>query len=579
MQAFSVEQSILEGEHAVKELFQFVQEQAEESEAYQMESTIFEKLHKIGLAAMTCYFATKGTGDVGSDLSLANGTVLKRESGFRGRDYFSVFGKLKVPRTCYRAVGHRGLMPLDAQANLPKRCYSYLLQEWMDLLSLRDGFAESSLSLEKLLRLDVKASRLEVVNQESVDEYDQFYHRKDLPDAESEGELQVLSFDGKGVPVIKREAAKLQARLGKGEKRQKKKEAMVGVSYTIDRHVHTPEEVAENLVYPERAKKRREEQKRVVCKHALKGSGNQGSVVVAFVPPASHSAEVGQAEVGQVEVGQVEVGQVEVGQAEVGQAEVGQVEVGQVEVGQVEQRPPEHQSTSAKSTVRNSSSIHAQNVRRLASLERPKKEVMQEIVQDAERRNPEQQRPYVVVMDGALRLWNAVTALLVGIAWVGVLDIIHGVEYLWDVGNALYGEKTPETEQWVYESLLSILRGQVKQVIEELEQTLNTLTLKASQQKTLTDTIRYFTNHEPWMHYDDYLKAGYPIGSGVVESTCGHTVKDRMEGAGRRWSVEGAESTLLLRSIYTSDDWDAYWDFRMAMEKENLYHEILGAVA
>jgi hypothetical protein len=29
-------------------------------------------------------------------------------------------------------------MPLDAQANLPERTYSYLLQEWMDLLSIRD---------------------------------------------------------------------------------------------------------------------------------------------------------------------------------------------------------------------------------------------------------------------------------------------------------------------------------------------------------------------------------------------------------------------------------------------------------
>ena len=63
------------------------------------------------------------------------------------------------------------------------------------------------------------------------------------------------------------------------------------------------------------------------------------------------------------------------------------------------------------------------------------------------------------------------------------------------------------------------------------------------------------------MHYDDYLRKGYPIGSGVVESTCGHTVKDRMEGTGRRWSIDGAEAMGLdckiLRSVYTSRDWDA----------------------
>lgn len=504
-----------------------------------MERTIFEKLRKIGLAAMKCAFAAKGTGDVGPDLSLADGSVLKRESGFRGREYVSVFGKLNVPRSCYRSVGHRGLMPLDAQANLPKRCYAYLLQEWMEVLSLRDGFAESSVSLKKLLRLDVKASRLEVVNQDSGDEDDRFYQRKDLPDAESEGEVQVLSFDGTGVPVIKREAAKLQARLGKGENRQTKKAAMVGGSYTIDRHVRSPEEVAENLVYPERVKNRREEQQGVVSTPALKGLENQGSLVVASLPRSSHSAEVGHAA----------------------------------------QKAPEHQSTRASSAVRKSLSIHAHNVRRLASLERPKHEVMQEMIADAQRRHPAQRRPSVVVMDGALRLWKAVTALLVGYVWVGGLDIIHVVEYLGDVGNALYGEKTPEAEQWVYPSLLSLLRGAVKPVIAQVEAMLHTLTWKAGPQKALKDTIRYFRNHEPWMHDDDYLKAGYPIGSGVVESTCGHTVKDRMEGAGRRWSIEGAESTFLLRSMYTSDDWDASWDFRMAMEKEHLYHEILKAAA
>ena len=63
------------------------------------------------------------------------------------------------------------------------------------------------------------------------------------------------------------------------------------------------------------------------------------------------------------------------------------------------------------------------------------------------------------------------------------------------------------------------------------------------------------------------MKAGYPIGTGVVESSCGHTVKTRMEGSGRRWSIEGAESTLLLRSVYTSGDWEPYWEAHMQRER------------
>ncbi len=48
-----------------------------------------------------------------------------------------------------------------------------------------------------------------------------------------------------------------------------------------------------------------------------------------------------------------------------------------------------------------------------------------------------------------------------------------------------------------------------------------------------------------------------------------------MEGTGRRWSIEGAESTLLLRSVYTSDDWDAYWEAHRTLERKRLYANIL----
>ncbi|EFK10981.1 conserved hypothetical protein [delta proteobacterium NaphS2] len=60
--------------------------------------------------------------------------------------------------------------------------------------------------------------------------YDEFYESKEPPSPESEGSVQVIGFDGKGVPVIKQEAAKIQARLGKGEKRQKTKEAMYPIT-------------------------------------------------------------------------------------------------------------------------------------------------------------------------------------------------------------------------------------------------------------------------------------------------------------------------------------------------------------
>jgi hypothetical protein len=240
-------------------------------------------------------------------------------------------------------------------------------------------------------------------------------------------------------------------------------------------------------------------------------------------------------------------------------------------------QPPQMEHlTQAKPT--GSAVPKAQHIRRLASLEQTKAEVVEEMVGDATRRDPTQSRPWIVVMDGALGLWTLVATILKGITYIGILDIIHVVEYLWKAGTALYGEQTPETQQWVYTHLLSILQGQVGRVIGGLKQSVSKRPLKAGQKKALTDAIRYFENHRPWMRYDEYLKAGYPIGSGVVESTCGHTVKNRMEGTGRRWSLDGAESTLLLRSVYTSGDWEAYWDSYIAQERARLYGRTLQAI-
>ncbi len=73
------------------------------------------------------------------------------------------------------------------------------------------------------------------------------------------------------------------------------------------------------------------------------------------------------------------------------------------------------------------------------------------------------------------------------------------------------------------------------------------------------------------MKYDEYLAAGYPIGSGVVEGACRHLVKDRMEQTGMRWRIEGAQAILNLRAIYVNDDWDAFHTLRIQAEQHKLY--------
>ena len=120
MDALEVEMSIAEGEQALQALLQFVRERAGTLEAHEAEKGIFKRLLPIGLAAMQLYFAQRGTGDVGPAVTRADGVVLPREQTLRGRDYFSLFGKFAVPRTCDRTPGEPGIFPLDAQVQPPR---------------------------------------------------------------------------------------------------------------------------------------------------------------------------------------------------------------------------------------------------------------------------------------------------------------------------------------------------------------------------------------------------------------------------------------------------------------------------
>jgi hypothetical protein len=484
MDALDVEMSIAEGEQALQALMQFARDNAGKLEAHEAEKGIFKRLLPIGLAAMKLYFAEQGTGDVGPAITRADGVLLPREQKLRGRDYFSLFGKFAVARTCYRAPGEPGIFPLDAQVNLPARCYSYFLQEWMTLFEVEHPFKESAGFFAQLFDLEVAESVLMEVAKEAPQDYEGFYAQRPVPRADTEGELLVVSFDGKGVPMIKEEASKLKAKLGTGEKRQKKKEALVGVSYTVDPKPRSPEALAELLVEPEAARARRQR---------------------------------------------------------------------------------EHVTDDAP---------RAQQVRRVASLVRTKQAVMELIKADAERRDPQHRKPLVVLLDGALGLWNLATKLFKKWKRVTfVLDIMHVVGYLWSAANALFGEQSKAGKHWVQQKLTEILRGRVGYVIGSLRQILTKRQLRKSAREALAKVITFFHNHRRWMRYDAYLAAGLPVGTGVVESACGSVVKHRMEGEGKRWSLQGAEAILTLRSLKKSHDNDLrdYWRFRARQVRVRLY--------
>jgi hypothetical protein len=190
-------------------------------------------------------------------------------------------------------------------------------------------------------------------------------------------------------------------------------------------------------------------------------------------------------------------------------------------------------------------------------------------------RNPEGTKPVIFLSDGERALHDRQREYLPeGVTCI--LDLLHVMERLWKVAWCLFEEKTQkaQAERWVEDRLRMLLDGKVGLVIGGLRQALTKRKLRGSRRKTMREVIGYFDRNRGRMRYDEYLAAGYPIGSGVIEGACRHLVKDRLERSGMRWHPDGAQAMLDLRATYLNGEWEAFWSYHVEQEDNRLYGKL-----
>ena len=169
---------------------------------------------------------------------------------------------------------------------------------------------------------------------------------------------------------------------------------------------------------------------------------------------------------------------------------------------------------------------------------------------------------------------------------IGILDIFHVSERVWKVAHCFHKKESEAAWQFATHHLRMILDGKVGYVLRNLRRLLDERKkeLGSEKRKTVSAAITYFENNQDHMRYDEYLAAGYPIGSGVAEGACRHLVKDRLELTGMRWERKGAQSMLHLRAIYLNGEWDQFVNYRIEKEQAALYgpgtaHKKVGSYA
>jgi hypothetical protein len=503
----------------------------------EIERRAMPALMQLGLEFLLGHVESQGNGDVGPEVTHDNRT-LTRSKERHARRYLSIFGEMRIPRFVYavREGQKAEYVPLDARLGLPAGESSYVLEEWQQRLCVKDAFGQSVEDLKAILGQGVSVRTAEGMNRSMAEHAEAYRVAQPLPPAEEEAELLVATGDGKGV-VMRRPLV---------EELREEREATSAT---------TPPP-------PEESLPRRKRRTPAAIRRTRKARQQQAQEAVEKHHQRLSSAAREGDERKKKRKGKKQM------------AYVGAV-------------------YTIDRFRRTTDDVLDEMARRERSKERPRpqhKRVWAEMTRivegepcsgrewlfcslavECQQRDPQRKKTLICLLDGERSLWD-MQQFWFGRA-IGILDIFHVSERVWKVAHCFHAKETEAARQFATHYLRMILDGKVAYVLRNLRLLLDgdELQGKKKKRKKVSAAITYFENNQDHMHYDEYLAAGYPIGSGVAEGACRHLVKDRLELTGMRWERKGAQSMLHLRAIYLNGEWDQFVSYRIQNEQATLY--------
>ncbi len=193
---------------------------------------------------------------------------------------------------------------------------------------------------------------------------------------------------------------------------------------------------------------------------------------------------------------------------------------------------------------------------------------------EAERRDPQHARPWIVLVDGNTTQIEATQteAARRTVTVTIVVDFVHVLEYLWKAAWSFFDKGDSDAEAWVADKATKILEGKAEAVAVGIRRRATYNGYSDTERKGADQAADYLDNKAPYLDYKTALEAGWPIATGIIEGACRHLVKDRMDITGARWGLTGAEAILTLRAIAVNGDFDAYWTYRLRQEQQRVHH-------
>lgn len=455
---------------------------------YDLERDVLKDVLGIGHASVDLFLENQGDGDLGETVTTAEGTVLYRSDEPQTRELRTIFGEHAFASFVYSRGAHRKieLRPIDARVNLPAGKASPLLEEFSQLFCVEKAFGVGARQFEVVFGQELSVDVLEDINRRMGNQAERFLETLPKPPAKEEGELMVLTGDGKGVPLVKKDAQQVPVFEEKNPRPGNRRMATLACTYTVDRYVRTPEQIVAALMHDDTGERPAERSE--PCFKRYFGSFAQPACDDIDAVPSAYGAFAWIAD---------------------------------------------------------------------EAIKRWRKG-----------------QPVIRLMDGQKSQWDAADVCLGDLRqamkthdpqqeFVDIADVIHVSHYVWRGAKVLYQHREQQ-EAFVEDRLLRILQGDVAGVVTGMRRMATQRGLKGEQRKEIRTVCNYLENNAERMRYDEYLRAGYPIASGVIEGACRHIIKDRMEQGGMRWTLPGAKAMLNVRAVCASSEWGAFHSWRQS---------------
>jgi hypothetical protein len=160
-----------------------------------------------------------------------------------------------------------------------------------------------------------------------------------------------------------------------------------------------------------------------------------------------------------------------------------------------------------------------------------------------------------MLADGAEWIWRAATGRFP--AAEHVLNIFHASQHIAATADALQGEGTAGSADWLATCREAPLRDAWPGLLDQIGTTLTEPPGPVARE-SLDGLIAYFAKHTDRPGYYGRLRSGRSIGSGAVEGLAKRLGR-RLKVAGRGWVADHLEGIATLTTMVGTPEWAEVW--------------------